>query len=250
MLTTTELLAGIQQDYADTFSSEKLVRYLDRVQRTIFLDDTFELMYFNHDDPVFPLPILPTVDGQLTYVIDDGVLVDSDENPINLMWDSYAVEASKVLYVLTDQGYSSSSSYPGASNGWRGYQTDSNVDDNSVIIRGRKFRKEPVKLLERTPTNKPRITFSYNPGSTSKYYIGLAVVPPKISSARTPMSLNVDKWEKALIDGVVGECELAVNGRSERAERFLTYWLPKIRSSYNESMGEFMDTNVSHRRFG
>ena len=57
MLTTTELIAGIQEDYADTFSAERLVRYLDRCQRMIFLDDTFELTYYNHEDPSFPFPI-------------------------------------------------------------------------------------------------------------------------------------------------------------------------------------------------
>jgi hypothetical protein len=249
MLTTTELIAGIQEDYANSFSVDRLVRYLDRIQRTIFLDDTFELMYFNDDDPVFPLPVLPTVDGQLSYEVEDGLLTDSDGNPLNFTWDSYSVVPSKVAYVLVE---TSRHDNPFVKEGTLGYGLSTNgYDDNSVIVRGRKFYKARVRLTERTPSSPPRITFATNPGDTDvRYYVGVGVVPPKIGSVRTPMSINVDKWEMALIDGVVGECEKSVNGESKRAEKFLSYWLPAIRSSYNDNMGEFFDTNVSSRRFG
>jgi len=246
MLTTVELIAGIKDDYANSFTVEKLVRYLDRVQRMVFLDDTWAMEYYNNDDTEFPYPILPTVDGQLSYTIDDGVLTDSAGNALDITFEGKPVEVSKVVNVFRN-GTSFTQLHT-----TRGYGMLSRGPDNNLVsIRGEKYHKAVCRLTEKTPSSNPTITFVDNPfKTTDEYYVTLAIVPPKISSKSSPMVLNIDKWERALIDGVVGECELSVNGESKRADKFLNYWIPKIRNSYNESMGEFYDMGVGRKRFG
>ena len=245
MLTTTELISAISQDFAPNCAPDTLVRYLDRCQRMIYLDDTFQLTYFNENDPEFPLPILPTVAGQLTYTISDGVITDSLGDPLNFEWDGFTAVPSKVISVLTRE----TNIRPIHGNRGYGYRAAA-YDDARVIIRGELFWKEIVRLKERTPNSDPVITFREDPGDTTdRYYLDVGLAPRKILSSRTPMSLNVDKWEQALIDGVVGQYENSVNGRSDKYQTFLTFWIPKIRKYYNDQMGDWYDTTVMHRRF-
>lgn len=246
MLSTVELIAGIQEDYANSFSVERLVRYLDRVQRMVFLDDTWAMEYYNTADAEFPYAILPTVDGQLSYEITDGVLTDSTETPLNITFEGRSVDVSKVLYVFKNGCITTTPSSR------RGYGVaDSLPDQNTLNLRGVEYEKAICRLTERTPNSNPTITFRENPkDTTNQYYVGLAIVPPRVLSKSSTLVLNIDKWERALIDGVVGECELAVNGESKKAEKFLSYWIPKIRNSYNESAGDFYEMSVTRKRFG
>ena len=247
MLTTRELIAGIKQDYSISFAPERLVRYLDRIQRDVFLDETFELTYFNGDDPEFPYPILPTVAGQRTYTIEDGVLTDSQQNPLNITFEGNPADVSRVFYVFSEGRFGDYHT------GQRGYGLDYYREDNqSIMLRGRQFYKEVVILNQRTPNSAPTIQFATDPGDSDKrYYVAMGLVPKKIGSIGSPMTLNVDKWERALINGVVGECEKAVNaGESKRANKWESHWIPAIRSSYNQSSEEFYDPTVTRRRFG
>jgi len=255
MLTTKELIAGIIQDYANSsngYSVDRCVRYLDRVQRMIFLSETWALEYFNNADPVFPFPILPTVDGQLSYTIDNGVLQDSNGDALDITFEGIPVAVNRVLYVFTDtvdfadynSNYGRTQTY---GYGERGFVPD----NNTVNIRGRKFYKTPVRLTPLSPNSKPTITFLHNPeNNLGKYYVAMGLVPPKIGSVSSKMMLNVDKWEDALIDGVVGQMEKSSNGKSVSADKFQNYWIPLIRNSYNEGMEEFYDSAVTRRRMG
>jgi hypothetical protein len=252
MLTTKELIAGIKEDYANSFSTDRLVRYLDRVQRMVFLDETWALEYFNNDDPVFPYAILPTVEGQLSYTIEDGVLQDSNGDPLDITYEGKSVAVNRVLNVFTDDFNNIDYNTSIGGNTRLGYGDRGFVpDDLCVKIRGRTFYKASVRTTALSPNRKPTVTFLYNPdNNVGHYYIALGLVPTKIGATASTMMLNVDKWERALIDGVVGECELAVNGKSDRADKFLNYWVPKIRDSYNEGMEDFYDTTISRIRMG
>lgn len=247
MLTTRELIAGIKQDYAISFDPMRLLRYLDRIQRMVFLDETFELTYFNGDDPTFPYPILPTVAGQRSYTIEDGVLTDTEGNPLDITFEGNPADVSRVFFVFSSGGHND------IRLGERGYGLNYyGTDDRSFMLRDRWYHKEVVILHQRTPNSKPTIQFARDPKDTDqRYYVSMGLVPKPLTSLSSTLTLNVDRWERALIDGVVGECERAVNaGESKKADKFENEWIPAIRSSYNESQNEFVDSTVTRKRFG
>lgn len=254
MKSTAALIATIKEDYANSFTVTKLVSYLDRVQRMIFLDDSFEMEFLNGADPEFPYAILPTVDGVLKYELVDGLLTDSTGAPLNITFEGQPVVASNIHSVFLGNygrnGLGSSGGYGGA--GYRGYGfRNGHRDSRYVTLRGEKFEKAVVALTQVSPNSPPTITFKDNPQSTTdRYFVQFGIVPPEIKSKHTPMSLNIDKWEKALIDGVVGECEESVNGKSARGIKFEEYWIPKIRGSYNDNADEFYAQDVTRREFG
>lgn len=253
MLSTRELLSRIKRGYMQSESLIGITEYLNRAQSYIFSDKTWYATFINEDDPKFPYPILQTVDGQLSYEMVDGALVDSDGAPLNFTLNGYSADPISVKGVLYEVGY-------GAENqldyGLRRRHANSSLRSDTLVTLGnRVFEPRSVKIISRTGVHGPKIVFNHDPKGR-RYTIQIALAPKPILTPDTPMSIDLDLWAEALIDGAVGMYEGEIRGKSECRKRFMVgdetmgSWVGQIRNAFNQEIEQSDEYRCQKRRFG
>lgn len=260
-LSTKELILAIKKDYGQNIDDPTLLRYLDKIQRRLFLFKGDRMEFVNGADPEFPYPILETQEGVLEYTIDSNSLVDSTGNPVTVNCDGTEVdvaEVGKVFTVRYPRGYYKKTA-TGSITPYQGYYQSfvTSYNNRGVNLRVGSFSDIPVKIIPRTPQSPPKVVFLCDPGTTtansdntSAYYISVYMAPKRITSINSPLSVDVDKWEDALVDGVVGEIEKAImGGNSMRAEKFEKVWIKKFREYSNRWLDQSSYLEITRRKF-
>lgn len=246
MVSTKELIFRIQDDYAKGVSVDKLLVYLDSVQRKMFLNNSVRSIYLNGSDPTFPYPILETQEGVLEYEITTDSFVDSLGNPITVSVDGITLDVAEVVEVFRNGEYHTYSDY--------GRTTYGRQTSRTKKVFGKDFDVVPVRIQPRTFTSPPKITFQSDPktkspdnGSTDVYFVEVSVTPRKLTSIEIPLSVDTDKWEDMLIDGVVGEIQKVLYGESKVAQKFETEWLPRFRGACNKALNDWEPIEITRR---
>lgn len=239
MPNTRELVSIIKQDYAPDWGVPKILELLDRAQRFLMKNDCAQTVWLNEDDPSFPFPIFPTTSGTLSYAMNPSNLVDSDGNPLTPTIGGYNVNIRRIKHIFIVVGSMANSNYDRKFFGEQFSLTGINEYWSQRLYR-LSFYKVPGDIRDATGLNQyPRFIFHEDPGSWSdRFYAECFYDPVPLSSLDIPLSLDGDKWEMELIDGVVGYIEDMENGKSERLERFQGKHLRKFMNTMNEHMNE------------
>jgi len=248
MLTTKELVFQFKEDYAKNTSVDKILQYLDKVQRRAFLHNNVATIFLNGSDSHFPYPILETQEGILEYTIGKDAFVNFDGTPIVVNVDNVPLEVSEVVEVF--KGSVSSNAY--YDYGRVGY--NGRAYGREKLIFGRAFEVMPVRIMPRTQDSDPKIIFQRDPKtkvadgvSEDVYYVECSVAPRRITSVEIPLSINTDKWEDMLIDGMLGELQKVLYGESKVAMKFEKEWLPKFAGYCNKNLNDWEPIEIIRR---
>lgn len=244
MPTTREMVATIKNDYLPDASDVKILAWLDRAQRFLFQNDCAQTTYCNSSDVDFPIPILSTTTGVLNYAVLAN-LVDSAGVAVTPTIGGYAVVPRRVKRVFIKKSVLSVGAYTnmfyGESFDWAGLNPSWGRSLYHTT-----FYEVPTILTDRNNLTDSGVDGAYvqfveDPGTYSdRYYCEFYYDPVPLTSTSIPLSLNASLWEDALIDGVVGYAEDADSGKSERLDRFRSFWVKKFIRR--------MDANLSARR--
>jgi len=248
MPNTRELLGIIKEDYAQDWSFPKLLEFLDRAQRSLMMTDCAQTIWFNNSDPTFPFPILKTVAGQLSYNIDSTTLVDSTGAALTPSIGGYNVKIRRVRHVFIMVSDLTSSNYDKKFYGEQFSVVGLNQYWSQRLYRVDYF-KVPCDIREASGLKtSPQVTFFEDPGTHSdKYLIELFCNPVPLTTPDIPLSLDGDRWEMALIDGVVGYIEDVENGKSERLDKFNTIHKREFMNEGNSHEDERSEPQMKQR---
>lgn len=250
MPNTRELVGIIKEDYAQDWGIPKILQFLDRAQRFLMKNDCAQTCYYNYDDPDLPFPILSTTAEQLSYEIpgDTTCLVDSEGNALTPSRGGYPLNIRRIRHVFIMVSDLATSSYDKKFYGKQFQLVGLNQYWSQRLYRV-SFFKVPVHIEEASGLQSyPKVTFFEDPGThDNKYLIEMFFDPIELTSASIPLSLDGDKWEEALIDGTVGYIEDVENGRSERLEKFRTYWKRKFLNEMNRHEDERREPKMKKR---
>ena len=261
MKTTRELLHGIKKDYCKNVDVTDLVRYLDKVQRALFLVNAENMVYMNGADTRFPYPILETQEGVLEYEITRNSLVDSNGDPLVLTYGGAEVDAAEVTAIFRRVGYSDQYNLMNSNdNGYGSYyyprRANYFTNNRQFMLWGEWFNEMPYKLVTRSPSNpNPKIIFQCDPGTrtvadANAFFIEVSVAPPPVSTVNSELVIDIDKWEDALIDGVQGEVErILYLEASKKSQLFYTKWIPLFRKYANENLPRWKNATIKRRPY-
>lgn len=250
-VSTQSLVTTLKDDYCQDFSRTKILAYLDRAQRGLFNQDAAQMVWLNSSDDEFPLPILQTTEGTLSYEISAANLVDSDGDAVTLTIGGYTVVPRKLrpatgVFIQSAGVSNYSKSFSGERFDWAGVNSLWAKKLNKL-----RFYSVPGIPYARTDIRGCTFQFAEDPGTTTDmYYVEFYVAPVSLTSESIPLSLEGDEWEEALIDGVVGYVEDVQNGRSERLQRFMSYWRPRFRNAMNAGMSQRKPMQMPIRECG
>lgn len=239
MPNTQELLGIIKEDFAPDWGIPKLTQLLDRAQRYLMMNDCAQTVYLNRDDTVFPFPILSTTENNLKYDIDSTTLVDSSGNAVTPQINGYNVRLRRVRHLFIMVSDLASSNYDKKFYGAQIFPFGLNEYWSQRLYRV-SYYKVPCDIREASGLKDvPHITFFENQGThDDRIFVEAFYDPYELTDYNTPLSLDGNKWEEALIDGVVGYIEDMENGRSERLEKFRTYWKKQFMNEGNAHVDE------------
>lgn len=238
MPSTQELVSIIKNDYAPDWSRSKILELLNRAQKRLFNQDTEQSTWYNPNDDEFPFPILKTTAETLEYEITGSNLVDMNGNALSITQNGYAVTCRRIKHIFIMVASLSNSNYDRKFYGEQFNLTGINEYWSQRLYR-LSFYKVPGNLFDKTNLQNARFLFHEDPGTyADRYFVEFYYNPIELTSESIPLSLDGDKWEMALIDGTVGYIEDIENGKSDRMNKFETYWMRKFLSSQNENSDE------------
>jgi hypothetical protein len=239
MPTTRELVSIIKEDFAPDWGIPKLLQFLDRAQRFLYKNDCAETVWLNESDPSFPYPIFKTTSGVLSYDMSPTNLVDSEGVQVTPEVSGYPVHMRRIRSVFIVVSDLASSNYDKKFYGEQFSLVGLNQFWSQRLYRT-SFYKVPGDIHDANGLHDyPRFVFHEDPGTTTdRYFVEMFCDPIEITSANIPLTIDGDKWEDALIDGVVGYIEDIESGKSERLEKFRKYWLKKFMSDANDHADE------------
>ena len=231
MLNTRELVSVINNDYAPSWSREKILYFLDRALRDVYNHDCAQTVFLNSSDDTFPIPFLSTTDGTLEYIPSASNLLDSDGSAVSLEWNGYTVVPRRIRRVFVQTGNISTTydnKFIGRDFDWFG------INNSWARTERISFQEVPGVLYNQSGIQNARVVFAENPGThTDKFYIEFYIGPVPLSSESIPMSIDADTFEMELINVVMGYIEDARNGSSQRLDKWRLVDKPRIRSSLN-----------------
>lgn len=220
---TQQIVTTIKEDYAQDWSRPKILDMLDRVQKKLFLNDCAQTIFMNPSDTMFPIPLLVTTAGTLSYPVTGAVLVSSTGAAVTLAKNGYAIacrRVKRVFIALSNVSSFDSRHFYGDTFAWSGVNAEWTKSFRNVT-----FCEIPAILYDRTENESARIQFAEDPGSTNnKYYVEFYHTPAELTTESVPLSIDGDMWDEALIDGVVGLIEKSQYGKSEKWDMFNMVW--------------------------
>jgi len=237
--TTQQLVSTIKQDYLPELSRTTILSYLNRALKVLGNKDCAQTTYWNFADPTFPFPILNTTAGTLSYKVSATNLVDSTGTALTPQYSSRNVSFRRLKYVFLKVDDMSGSNYDRK---WYGEQVQIsglNPYWSQQLFRTT-FYKVPCQIDDYTNSEAaPRVTFFEDPGThDDMYFVEAYRKPFELTSESIPLCIDGDLWEQALIDGAVGFAEDWQHGKSERLNKFQTFWEKKFSSYMNDNMEE------------
>jgi hypothetical protein len=246
MRTTQEFVTTIIDDFAPQLSVAAALAYLNRAHKRMVNQDCAQNEYLNPLDPTFPYPLLNTTAGTLSYDIAYPNLLDSTGAVLATEKNGQTVSIRRIVRIFTSSGALGESFY---SKKFRGEQIGL-ITVNPYW--GSKYMTtwyyEVVgQQYDLTNGTAARWQFAEDPGThTNIYYVQAYIAAPELYSISTPLFLDGDVWEEALLDGAVGYWEDVLHGNIERLKKFQTYWLPKFcnQSNYNSRTWTPLQMNV------
>lgn len=252
---TRELVSWIIEDFAPGYSRPKVLSYIRRAQNEVFNFDCAHTLFINKSDPAFPIPLLSTAEGVLSYTPSALNLVDSAGDPIALEVNGHPVNVRRIKRVFTQLQPNSpfnASKFYGSTFSWAG------VDEGYARrITKAMFRAVPAIMTEEVDSEDAKVTFLEDPGTTTgTYYIEFYFGPIDLTSETVPMSIDSNKWAEAIFKAVRGYIEESRNGRTDlldgprQSYSFRGYWIPKIRSSFNAGIEQRRPYQFRSREFG
>lgn len=231
MPTTQELVSIIKEDYSIKWSRLRILRFIDWAQKQLFNTDCAQHLFYFKDDPVFPYPVLKTTALQLDYVIDDDALVDSNGDDIAITYQGRSTTVRRIKRVFI-----SVTSLAGSDYDRRWYGEEFTLVGVNEFYSRRLYRvffyEVPIIIFNKTNAGEARLIFGEDPKTTTdRFYVECYLNPVELTGEEIPLSIDGDEWEEALTDGVVGKIESIRNGKSERLDKFLTYWMKKFKGN-------------------
>lgn len=248
MLSTQELVSTIKDFYAPEWDREDIVNFIKRAQERLCLIDCPDMVFWNGEDPVFPVPFLQTTAGQLEYEISSSTLLDSNGDPIDLEITregvAYPVNARRIRDVFVLRS-TTSIAFRSLRNNFYNYSL---WDPRYLYSVFRSIECIPTDMQGSTNAT---IKFLRDPGTTTDcYYVAFYHTPIELLSDTIPLTIDGPKWQQALIDGAVGYIEDIENGKSERLRKFDTYWVKKFSGYQNENTKLYRPSRMKIRSAG
>lgn len=230
-------VAKIMGDYAQNISPHKIIEYFDECQRSILLDNTWGFVYVNENDPEWPYPHIVTETNKLVYEIPTVGLRDSQGTLITLEMFGTPVEAVRVESVFLGEG----AQVQGGA-----YGLETGLGTGETELASRTMVTIPFRSIPRSNNNPPKILLNNAlPGGT-KLYMEIAIAPYRIESIKSPVFVDLDRFEVEMADGVRGRIEKATAVRSELWDKFEQLHIPEIRSYYNGRKATGENTSVGY----
>jgi hypothetical protein len=236
MPTTSELVTRIKNYYAQDYSRTFILDCLDRAQNELFNTDCAQSIFLNTSDDSFPIPILSTTTGTLEYEITGDNLLDTDGNAVTLEWNDVAVSARRVKSVFIQVTAGNAVDYTKLFYGERFDWAGINNNWSRRLYRVN-FESVPVVCYDKTNTQNCKVVFVEDPGThTDRYYVEFYFVPPSLTSENISLVIDANKWQEALLEGVMGYVEEIENGNTARLTTFRRYWKPRFIADSNKQM--------------
>lgn len=244
---TREIVTSVKEDFAPDWSTEKILSYLDRCQKNLFSIDCPLTTFFSEGDTSFPLPILSTISGELTYSVIENNLVDSTGAVVQLTKNGYDVTIRKVKNVHVQKTTSSlNNRFFGEQFEWAGM-----LGSWTNRLTTLSFYIQPAITIPRTENEPAKIIFPEDPGTyDDRYYVECYYNPITLTSVDVPLSIDGNMWDEALIDGIVGLIEKSQYGRSEKYDIFQNYHKKKFRSYGTSGISNRSSLVMSTRECG
>ena len=221
----------------------RALEYLSRAYLELANTDNSQFIFYNTADSDAPVPILSTTTDR-KYYLNETNLVDSNGNPISLTVEGQTVyirklrtlfmEAKGVSYrYYADWDTYSPYGYPAYWDSW---------------YKERQFVEVPCQPYMRRGGNEASIILfdDYDVDIYAECYY----TPSALSGEGVELLLDTEEWLDALIDGAVGYYEDVVNGRSERKEKFRTYWKDKFKRKSVDLTMQKVPNTMQQRRCG
>jgi hypothetical protein len=194
-----------------------VLRKINEVQNYIYAHPCRQTMYL---DPAtgFP-PTLATTAGKLDYEVPD---ITKNINAV-----ARTLRIAKVLRVFVDATTAKQYQLPYIGELFELTPVNP-FSPYSTGLDKKYFWQIPVDTLEATETDRARIMFKNDPGTTTTAFFYECVIEPlQITSTSTPLMLP-QRWERAIFDGVVAQIQDNAYGKDSREAKFYEYWCPQI----------------------
>jgi hypothetical protein len=204
---------------APAWGVAEILRKINDAQNFIYTRPCRQTLYV---DPTTGMPPTLATTGAYEYTIPDIVKsVDGVDRTLRI---------AKVIRVFVDASVLSEYSLP-----YLGDEFElSPTNPYSGDITRKRFRVIPVDSYEATESDRARVMFKSNPGTTTGvYYYECVIEPLQLTSVNMPLMLP-QKWERAIFDGVVGQIQDNAYGKDSRMDKFYEYWCPQIWHSLDQ----------------
>ena len=252
MLSTSQIVSLLRDDFAHDVSRIKLLSYLDRAQKELFNTDCAQTLFFNSGDKTFPWPVINTVAGQLSYDMVAANLLDSAQGayPLTILGKDGAtrtidIRRIKSVFVMVNSTALSLYNYgeriivAGLNPYWMQYTS-------SMM-----FYSIPGEIYDRTANQNARFQFNNDPGTHNNlYYCEFYYAPFDLTSESIPLCIDSDLWFEALSDGVRGYLEAVSNGTSPLLDKFRGYWKKRFIGAMNDPMAQRKPLQMQIRKYG
>lgn len=224
------LVTKIKNEYAPKWSRARIRSHINWAQNVLFNTDCAQSIFLNKADDSFPYPLLKTTAGTLKYEIDDDAMADSDGDDIAITLAGRSTTCRRVKRIFL-----STTSIGSELFNRRFYGEEvSLIGLNSYYSRSLynvTFYEVPGMIYNKSDAEDANVVFSEDPDTTTeKYYVEFYMNPVPLASEEIPLSIDGDEWEMALIDGAVGRIEDSKNGKSEKLDKFMNYWIGRYKS--------------------
>ena len=246
-MSTQTIITTLNDDYFQHYSRQKLLGYLNRVQKWAFNHDCAQTTFLNWADPSFPCPILVTTAGKLgKYYMNATTLVDSTGAAISLTKGIYPLTIRKVRRVFEQIPTVTNKIFYGQDFVWSGLNPAYSNRLASLI-----YEEVPGYPIDKTDIEGAHFIFVEDPTTTSAmYYVEAFYTPPELSAETIPLCMDSDRWFEMIVDGVGAIIEDIENGNSNKFQVFAKYWLPKWRNSMNEGLDQSRPRQIPIRECG
>jgi len=252
MISTSQMVSLLRDDFAHDVSRPKLLSYIDRAQKELFNTDCAQNLFFNKNDAIFPWPVLSTVAGTLSYDMTTANLITSSQTafPLSItdkngVTRNLEVRKIKAVFVMVNSTTISLYNYgeriviSGINPYW--------MQNTQTMM----FYKVPGEIYDRSGMTNARFQFNSDPGTHNNlYYVEFYYAPIDLTSESIPLVIDGDMWLEAISDAVRGYLEAVDNGKSDFLDKFRGYWKKKYMGVMNASMTDRKPLEMPIRKYG
>lgn len=260
MPTLSQLVTQIKDEFVPDWSRIRILNHINRTVRALYNHDSARCIFYNTADPLFPMPFLKTVSKQLSYDITSANLLDSSGVQVPLtvggsvvngvMTGGIPVTVRRLKTVFIDAKTMAIQLYQPQFRGER-YEFGGVNPYWRAKLYNAQFYAVPGVLVDKNSSQAAGFRFLEDPADHGNFfYTEFYYSHPDIVLEQSPLLLDLDIWEDAIIDGVVGYIEDRKNGRSERLQKFQKEWISKWCDDANVGMANRTPIQMQSRECG